>query len=754
MTFRLTSRQEEAQQVLGGPHTHCMLYGGGRCIGANTVIDGQEQTIKRLAEAGLPVVVQTTRGPMLADAPFLKGRAALLRFVLESGESVEVTADHRFWNGDQWIKAHRLRVGDVLAVQSFPCPPVSSSAFCQQGLSEDALHSTGTLAGLPERCSVYSHQCDPLPRLEEVGVQAPCASLCDVSAHTRCDVLSPMLGLDNRTGHERAPGAIHSLSDHTSSRRSKMDEHLLKAVDQPAPQCCVSQRTCGLFPRLLQAVGRWLRPSILPEVARLLVDSVLFQFALFFGCSFDRPRAGGYVLRKVSAVTATSVQPYYTMQVPVTEQYFANGILHHNSGKSLLIVRGIVLRALKAPGSRHLVTRQHFNHCKQSIVLDTFPKVMSTIFPEVEYHINKTDWYATLGNTGSEIWFGGLDDGVAMEKVLGKEYATVFMNEASQSQWAGYMLLMTRLAQNIEQAIGNERSRLKLRMWSDCNPPSKAHWSYKVFKKKINPDSGNPLPNAGDFTSFQMNPAHNLENLSPEYVTILQSMSGRMLRRFEHGEWAEATPNALFDEAVIDEYRIIDGKLPDMVRIVIGIDPSGAEDDADEDNLEHDEIGIAVAGLGTDGKAYIIEDLTVGAGPSTWGRVAVDAYSRHKADKIVAESNFGGGMVQFVIRTAAHNRQTQVNQGLVVASRGKVVRAEPFSALYEDGKICHVGYLSKLEDELCNFSTSGYIGPRSPNRADAVIWCLAELFPALVAPPKVLRPKREKVQFGPGSWLG
>lgn len=120
------------------------------------------------------------------------------------------------------------------------------------------------------------------------------------------------------------------------------------------------------------------------------------------------------------------------------------------------------------------------------------------------------------------------------------------------------------------------------------------------------------------------------------------------------------------------------------------------------------------------------------AGPATWGKVATDAYDRHEADAVVGETNFGGAMVQHVIKTC----RPRTNFVKVTASRGKVQRAEPFSALYEQGKVRHVGYLNELEDELAAFSTYGYTGAHSPNRADAAIWALAALFPALVKAPK------------------
>jgi predicted phage terminase large subunit-like protein len=405
------------------------------------------------------------------------------------------------------------------------------------------------------------------------------------------------------------------------------------------------------------------------------------------------------------------------------------------SGKTFLIVRTIVLRALKAAGSRHLIVRLRFIHLKASVISDTFPKVMRICFPGVQYDLNKTDWFVRFTN-GSEIWFGGLDEGERMEKLLGMEFATIYGNESSQISWAGVQLLLTRLAQLVMQVLpGREPVPLKLRFFFDCNPPSKAHWSFKVFRQKVDPETKQPLPDPDNYASFQMNPMDNEENLSPEYLKTLEGLSERMKRRFVRGEFSDATPNALFDEASIDKWRVASGEeLPDFVRIVVSVDPSGASDD--EQNADNDEVGITVDALGTDGNAYLLEDLTVKGGPSVWGRIAVQAFSRHKADVVVGEKNFGGGMVKHVLQTAANEAKLKVPFKLVTASRGKVQRAEPFSALYEQGKVRHAGIFPKLEDELCAFSTGGYTGPRSPNRADAHIWGLAELFPSIVREPE------------------
>lgn len=411
------------------------------------------------------------------------------------------------------------------------------------------------------------------------------------------------------------------------------------------------------------------------------------------------------------------------------------------SGKTFLLTRAVVMRAIKAARSRHAILRFRFAHVKASVALDTFPRVMEACFPGVPWRMDKTDWYATVGD-GSQVWFGGLDDKERTEKILGQEHATLFLNECSQIPFSSQQLATTRLAQLVEQKqIGDIPARaLVPKMYYDCNPPSKAHWAYRLFVEGRDPETRQQLPNAGDYVCMQMNPGDNLANLPAGYLDTLQALNARMRRRFLAGEFADATPNALFQESDIDKWRVTDGKVPDMVRIAVGVDPSGS---GDTDNADNDEIGIVVAGLGTDGNAYVIEDASVKAGPATWGLVATTAYDRHEANVIVGEANYGGAMVQHVIQTARPRTPFKA----VTASRGKHIRAEPFSALYEQGKVRHVGYCPELEDELCGFSSVGYTGTRSPNRADALIWALAELFAGIVTSKK--QPSRPQVSYVP-----
>ena len=407
-------------------------------------------------------------------------------------------------------------------------------------------------------------------------------------------------------------------------------------------------------------------------------------------------------------LTARQIEAQRVMAGPASHVLAYGG---SRSGKTRLIVRALVIRALKAPRSRHAILRFRFNHVKASIGQDTLPAVMAQEFPDVALRLNREDWIGYLPN-GSELWLGGLDDKDRTEKILGLEFASVFLNEVSQIPWGSREMAVTRLAQRVIEEVDGQKRQQRLRMYYDCNPPSKAHWSYRLFIEKRDPETKRALPNPEDYAAVQINPGDNSENLPREYLASLASLTARAQRRFLLGEFGDATPGALFAEDDIDKWRVTDGRVPDMVRVVVAVDPSGS---GDEDNADNDAIGIVVAGLGTDGNGYLLEDATVKAGPATWGRVATDAWERHEGDCVVGEVNYGGEMVRHVIQTA--RPKTPFRK--VTATRGKAVRAEPLSALVEQGKIRHVGMYPDLEEELAGFTTTGYRGDGSPNRADA-----------------------------------
>lgn len=352
---------------------------------------------------------------------------------------------------------------------------------------------------------------------------------------------------------------------------------------------------------------------------------------------------------------------------------------------------------------------------------------MRLCFPGVIYKLDKTDWFVELPNK-SQVWFGGLDDKDRVEKILGNEYASIFLNECSQISYQGYLILVTRLAQVCTYERNGETRELRQKMYFDENPPSKGHWTYKLFIDKKDPDTNKLLNDPEDYASMLMNPKDNKDNLSAAYLKRLQNLPKRQRDRFWDGKFGDNTENALWTDDIIEKSRV--DSVPtgvSLVRVVVAVDPSGASDD---ENANNDDIGIGVAGLGSDGIGYVFEDLTVKAGPATWGKIAASAYERHDADRVVAETNFGGAMVEFVVKTANPN----ISYKAVSASRGKTVRAEPISALHEIGKIKFVGNFDELEDELLSFTTTGYTGARSPNRADWFVWAFTELFPGIAKP--------------------
>lgn len=444
-------------------------------------------------------------------------------------------------------------------------------------------------------------------------------------------------------------------------------------------------------------------------------------------------------------LTARQIEAQRVMAGPASHVLAYGG---SRSGKTRLIVRALVIRALKAPRSRHAILRFRFNHVKASIGQDTLPAVMAQEFPDVPLRLNREDWIGYLPN-GSELWLGGLDDKDRTEKILGLEFASVFLNEVSQIPWGSREMAVTRLAQRVIEEVDGQKRQQRLRMYYDCNPPSKAHWSYRLFIEQRDPETKRALPNPEDYAAVQINPGDNSANLPREYLASLASLTARAQRRFLLGEFGDATPGALFAEDDIDKWRVTDGRVPDMVRVVVAVDPSGS---GDEDNADNDAIGIVVAGLGTDGNGYLLEDATVKAGPATWGRVATDAWERHEGDCVVGEVNYGGEMVRHVIQTA--RPKTPFRK--VTATRGKAVRAEPLSALVEHGKIRHVGMYPDLEEELAGFTTTGYRGDGSPNRADAWVWAFTELFGGMVKPRDDDKPRvsRHRAPVGAGSWMG
>lgn len=207
----------------------------------------------------------------------------------------------------------------------------------------------------------------------------------------------------------------------------------------------------------------------------------------------------------------------------------------------------------------------------------------------------------------------------------------------------------------------------------------------------------------------------NIDNLSDLYIKNLrETYDGTRLGQQEiHGKILEDNPDALWKSEQIEALRVT--KVPELKKIMTGVDPAVTS------SKKSNETGIVVCGKGTDGHFYVLDDRSLKASPDKWARAAIAAHNAYKGDKIIAEANQGGDLVESTLRTVDAN----VPFKKVCASRGKVVRAEPISALYEQGKVHHVGTFADLETQMTDWNPLE--DTYSPDRVDALVWALSEL---------------------------
>ncbi len=220
----------------------------------------------------------------------------------------------------------------------------------------------------------------------------------------------------------------------------------------------------------------------------------------------------------------------------------------------------------------------------------------------------------------------------------------------------------------------------------------------------------------------------NAAHLAPSFISeMTRRYAGTILGRQElMGEIIADQSGSLWRRDWIDAARV--KAAPDLTRIVVALDPPVTS------TATSDACGMVVAGLGEDGRAYVLADRTLqGREPHVWARAAIALYQHYKADRIVAETNQGGDLVVSVLR--------QIDDAVPVrkvhATRGKWLRAEPVAALYAEGRIAHVGTFEQLEDQMCCFGADGMSGGRSPDRLDALVWAITDLMLSGTAKPSI-----------------
>lgn len=247
----------------------------------------------------------------------------------------------------------------------------------------------------------------------------------------------------------------------------------------------------------------------------------------------------------------------------------------------------------------------------------------------------------------------------------------------------------------------------------------------------------------------------NAGNLARPFLKQIEDRYGgtRLGRQELDGEILGDIPGALWSRGSIDDHRL--RQVPeDLERVIVAVDPAASSEEGSDEN------GIVVVGLARDkdgyARGYVLEDASLRGSPEEWANKAVTMYRKWQADKVVAEKNNGGDMVESVLK--AVDRSLPVK--LVHASRGKIVRAEPISALYEQGRVHHVGRFDELEDQMCLFSVDNIrnASTGSPDRVDALVWGLSELFDKIagrrrVTPDDRLANKTQKINhFDPGQY--
>jgi phage terminase large subunit-like protein len=209
----------------------------------------------------------------------------------------------------------------------------------------------------------------------------------------------------------------------------------------------------------------------------------------------------------------------------------------------------------------------------------------------------------------------------------------------------------------------------------------------------------------------------NRSNLAEKFFEIvIKRYEGTRLGRQElNAEILTDNPSALWQRDQIEASRVMEA--PTLKRVVVGVDPAATGGD------ESDLTGIVVAGIGIDNRGYVLGDYSLRASPDAWARKVVYAFEQHKADRIIVETNNGGEMCSTVLRHVAPNLPITT----VHASTGKWARAEPIAALYEQGRVSHVGVFSEMEDQMTDYVPG--TGRRSPDRMDALVWAMTHLMP-------------------------
>ncbi len=369
------------------------------------------------------------------------------------------------------------------------------------------------------------------------------------------------------------------------------------------------------------------------------------------------------------------------------------------SGKSHFFAEMLIERHLLKPGLRSLCGREVQRSLKDSVKRLLSDKIRA-MGVEREFDEQVAEIRAPGGGV---ISFTGLQDHTVESVKSYEGYDIAWLEEAQSISERSLELIRPTI-----RAPGSE-------LWFSWNP---RHAEDAVDQLLRGPTA--PVGSVVIRANWSDNPFFPAE-LEDERKHDLEHNRHRYGHIWE-GEYEPAAIGALWDRGALHRSRT--RTAPDLRRVVVAVDPAASVGSG------ANETGVVVCGEGDDGRGYVLADLSLMGRPDEWAKRAVAAYDRFEADAVVIERNQGGDMVAHTLRTVRPNLPIIE----VHASRGKHVRAEPIAALYALGQISHVGTFPELEDQMCLTTPAGYQGPGSPDRLDALVWGLTQLFPAITTP--------------------
>lgn len=377
------------------------------------------------------------------------------------------------------------------------------------------------------------------------------------------------------------------------------------------------------------------------------------------------------------------------------------------SGKSFALATGLAL-AIQDPGYTVLYTRWTMASARDSIIPEFREKIDRLGIKGI------TEGVQDINHTGgSRILFRGIktSQGTQTAKLKSLQGVNVWVLDEAEEMPSESVFDV------IDLSIRD--SRRPCRVILSLNPALRTHWIYRRWFNGASVQPGTcGVDESSGVTYIHTDYRDNIRNLPADFVKLARECRANNALRYQHvwlGQWVDQREGALWSWESINDNRIATDELPDMARVVVAVDPAVTSRE------DSDETGIIVAGRGVDGRCYVLADVSGRLTPLEWAQRAVVEYRKHKADRIVAEINQGGEMVEATIR----NVDRTVSYLGVHASRGKITRAEPIAALYAQGRVSHVGTHRDLEAEMLTYC--GYDSDASPNRLDAAVWALTEL---------------------------